>query len=363
MPTILSPFSIAVRTVAAGEFQEVTDFEQINVKFHLIDGDTISFTTSGRSSAAPYIDGLATDVYLYNNTAMVSRADHLWQVFRLLPPDQEWGDSGENVVSLSGICYKQILKSRFLHSALPQLQIDEGAIILALINHTQALTGGYLGIVTETPTSSYLTTSLRDRTEYKNGDNIGTLISDLTKVQNGPVWRVAPGIAVDKRLTVQKPTLFATADQPAVHQANCRRLKRSPGSLFANAGFSPGSSATLGSWYDSPTMSTDPRGRWEATRSSSSSVINQAQVDEVARGVVDDYGKPPATWTLDVTPSRWLTDSNYLPGMFVPLKVPPNIVDPLGDENAVMKLTQVIEVSLTVSAAGDNSVIVTAVEV
>lgn len=370
----LSPFSFAVGpSSGTAPTQEVTDFDQVSVKFHLIDGDTISFSVSGRGQAAKYIDGLASDVWLYNMTTMVTRADHLWQRFRILPAEQQWGENGENDVAVNAVCYKHPLNARFIHPTPAAnagsggwsfTNTEQGIIIGTLIQHTQLQTNGDLGIVFEFA-ADYTTGINRDRTEYKVGDNIGNLIADLTKVQNGPTWAIRPSAATTAQrvLYVKMASTFPTHATPAMWGGNCKALKRSPGNLFANSGFCPGNAELSGAWVDAVGIASDPRGRWEATRSTSTSTVDSATVTATAQGVVDDYGKPPATWTMEIEPERWLTDSRYTPGMFVNVKVPPNIVDPLGDENAVLKLTQVIEVSLTVGGSGETGVSVTAIEV
>jgi len=355
-----SSFSLAVGpSTDAVPVQEVNDFESIQIKFHLYDGDSVSFGLDAKSSSSPHLSGLASDCWLYRGTT-------LWQRFRVLPIAQSWDEDGNSPIGVQGVCYKQVLKARYLHApVLFPTTTDQGSIIWSLIFHTQGQTNGSLGI-TQGSTTTGVT---RVRNEYKTGDHVYKLIDDLTKVINGPVWRVAPVSpwvdgGAQKVLTVRQPSSFLTGN-PAVLGDNIQRLSRDPSDQFANSGYGVGNANIEGYWYDHPTLAADLRGRWEATASASTSATEQTNVIELAQGLVTDRIKPPSAWTLEVRTARWLTDSGYMPGDFVPVKVPPSAVDPLDPvpENAAMVTIQVIETTLTVTADGGTTVTVSGSEV
>jgi hypothetical protein len=348
-------FSLAVGPSSGSiPLQEVNDFDSISIRFHLYDGDSISFNLDAGSKAAPYLSGLATDCWLY-------RGETLWQRTRVLPIPQDWGADGSSSLAVSSICYKQVLKGRGLRApVLFPTATDQGSIIWQLIAHTQGQTNGNLGITQGTTTTGVT----RVRTEYKSGDNVYGLIDALTKVINGPVWRVAPVGAAQKVLTVQQPSTFTTK-VPAVLGDNLEALRRQPADTFANAGFAAGNQEVPGVWYEHPSLAADPRGLWETVASTSNGVENATTVAEQAQGVVNDNVKPPSAWVFSVRPRRWLADSGYMPGDFVPLKIPPSTVDPLDPvpENAALVTVQVIEATLQVNNDGNTSVTIAATEV
>lgn len=349
-------FAIAVGpSSAATPKQEVTDFDSVKVRFHLYDGDSVSFTTSGVGAAAPYIDGYASDVWLY-------RANTVWQRFRMLPAAQEWDEHGADVVSCQAICYKQVLAGRLLHApvTLYATSADQGAILKSYIDNTQAQAGGHLGITF----GSYITAVQRQRTEQVEGDNVYDLADKLSKVINGLTWRIAPGSTGDREYSAAGPSTLWFAvplAQPAVLGDNVEKLRRVPPGTFANSGFAPGPSGLSNEWYDAPGIATDPRGRWEVSRSPSSGTTTQTNVAETAQGIVDELGAAPAAWVLQLRTSRFLTDSPYMPGYQVKLKVPPSTADPLAVADTVT--CRIIETTLDVDAAGATMVTVAATEV
>lgn len=363
--TLGETFSIAVAgtaVVTSAPDQEVSDFDTVRVTFNLNDGDAISFTIPDDSPAAPYLDGLASDVFLFNKLDN-TRSDHLWQRYRVLPLRQAWSADGGSAVTVDAVCYKHLMKARRLHPDANGLaptftNYEQAFIIRDLIAHTQGLTGRNLGITTSTAVT---TGQARDRTEYKVGDVIYDLIDNLTKVINGPTWRVYPGTTSTVQLQTQMLSAFPVWTDPIVYGDNAVSLDRDPGD-FANSVFVPGTQETTYSWYDMASAATDPRGVWEASVSPSSSVVRQSEIDQLAQGTATEMSKPPATWQIEMDVARWLSDSRYMPGALVPLKVPIATIDPLAAEAADVVNVRVVDVQLDVDKTGGLSVKLAAVE-
>lgn len=325
--------------------QEVTAFTNATLTLSLYAGPVLSFGAPGLSPAALLLSGLASDVWVYKNGAA-------WQRVRVMPIGQTWGPSGEDDVTVNAVGYRQVVEARHIISSPPTFTgIDQGTIVWNLIQHTQAQTAGDLGITAGT----ILTGVTRDRTEYKIGDNLGTILGALTKVQAG-VWY---DIDAAKVLTCKLFSAFTTRTDPIVLGANARSAIRNPSTVaFANVGGAIGSAvATVPAWSSAPTLATDPRGRWETFDSTHSSVIVQAQVAEYAQGLVTDRALPPYAWTFDIDPAAFFEgSSNYDVGEFVPVVVPRSAVD----EIATPPITVTVQVTSVVVAWDDaNKVTVT----
>jgi hypothetical protein len=347
--------------------QEIDDFDSIVATFNLYDGDSIKFTTRATSVTAPYVQGYASDVWLFNQLD-TTRTDHMVQRYRVLPPEQDMDADGKNVVTVNAVCYKQLLKTRLLRSVPgPFVNVDESQIVKAIVDHLQAqgpVNSGYnVGNLRIDVTALANTGRTRTRTEYKVGDNAYSIIDDLSKVINGPTWRVAPTTVWDRSLLVKDPSTYATIDQPIVQGDNALALKRPAVSTVATSGFCPGTNSTSFAFADSATLATDPRGLLEVSRSASTSVVNQSQVLEVAQGVLEDFSTPASVWTVQMDVARWLTDSRYLPGTFTTIKEVPNLVSgPSFPEAGVTRTVRVTEVKLTLTANGQATVELAAVE-
>lgn len=320
------------------------------MKLTLHDGPELSFGMPGRSVAAMNTSGLATDVWLY-------KLGVPWQRFRVLPVVQSWNVDGDDTIRLSCVGYKRVVLGRHIITGPPTFTgVDQGLIIWSLVQHTQGQPGGDLGITA----GSILNGQLRDRTEYKIGDNFGKIIGDLERVINGPWW----DINVDLVLTSALASAFPVLTRPIVLGDNARSLTRNPGRGFANVSGSVGSPLqTTVEWAEDPSVLTDPRGRWETFDGSHGSVTDQATVVEYAEGNLADALNPPATWTAELEPARYFGgDSQYEPGHFVRMVVPASTVDPEG-QTPPNVLVQLTEVAVTADEDGAVTVTATGVEV
>lgn len=341
-------FAIGPRTSSA-PVQPLTDFATASVKCNLGAGPESAVTLPGSSSAALLIDGLATDLWVYKNGA-------LFQRHRILPVEQEWGDSAEDVATVRAVGYKRLVEGRYIVSGPPTFtNVDQGSIIKQLIDHTQGQTGGSLGITFGT----YLTGTLRTRTEYKIGDQIGTLTQALAAVDGGCWW----GVDAARVMTAKLWSAFPTRTVPVVYGTNARKMKRTPGPMaFANAVGAVGSATdTVPNWAVDAGIATDPRGRWEFFDASHGSTTTQSTVNAYASGGLATRLHPPAMWVVTLDPAAYFEgDSDYAEGDFVQIVVPPSAVDPIGPPVNVM--ARVTEVSLQVDAAGVYTVMLAAVE-
>lgn len=329
--------------------QPVTTFANLSFTDSLTAGPTLSMTIPGKSAAALVIDGLATDVWIYKKQVKKYR-------LRIMPVDQEWGENGEDDVLISTVGYRQVVEARHVVSGPPTFTgVDQGDIIWQLIQHTQAQTAGNLGI---TP-GTILTGQLRDRNEYKIGDELGKIINDLGDVINGVWW----GIDADKVLTVRLWSDFPTIAGSIVHGMNASKIRRSR-ARFANAvGVQGADNVTIPVWRETSGILLDERGRWEAYDSSHSSVIDQLLVAQYADGDLEEASNPPSMWTAQIDPADYFDGaSQFEAGDKCALVVPRSAVD----ESGAPSTEVVVQITDIQVATDDNNAVtvnVAAVEI
>lgn len=323
----------------------LTHFSGMTIKDNLA-GPEITFTMSARTLASQVMSGLASDLWVY-------RKNVLWLRCRILPIRQSWDEHGEDLIQVTAVGYRRLVEARHITSGPPTFTaVDQGDIGWQLIQHTQNTNGGFLGIGQGT----IITGQLRDRNEYQIGDNIGSILGDLGKVQQGMWWGIDEHLTYDARLWDN----FPQRTEPIVHGVNAVRMERNRGLGFANAAGAVGSrAATVPVWVETADIDTDPRGRWEAWDASHSSVIEQATVSEYANGLLAERAYAPTQWTIRVTKTNWLAQ-DWRPGDIVNVTVPASAVDEL--ESPVEATTQITEVTITADEHGAIDVTIAAVE-
>lgn len=342
-------FSIGVGPyTGSGPVQEVGTFSTVTVTQSLDTGTTVAFELPGTSPAARQIDELATDVWVYLAAATIARC-------RVVSVEQTFGPEGGDSVQVSAVDYKGLMNNRHVHSGLEFVSVDQAVILWNLIVHTQAQTGGDLGITSGTLDGGGIT---RDRS-YSPGDNLGNIMGNLSNVINGPWW----GIDADLVLNVAPFDSFTTALTPILLGVTARVMNRQSGvGQFANAAIITGNKdATVPLAIANSDLGTDPRGRWERVESFPS-VTEQNTLDEKGEGLLQSARSPIARWAAEIDPARYLVDAAYTPGQFVDIVVPPSLVAPIGvPEFSVFG--QITSVTLTIDADGTTGVSVIAVEV
>jgi hypothetical protein len=222
--------------------------------------------------------------------------------------EENWREDGDDTVDVAAICYRRILRSRFVRTPLTFTAETQGQIIADLIAHAQAADNGNLGITFGTLES----TILRDR-EYAIGANIWDAITELTRVEDGIAWEVDE----DLELTVRLQTDFPVVSTPIALGTTARRLARpSSSDQFANATIVTGNTeATQPVVAQSATILTDPRGRWEKFVSVAGEA-DQAALQERADGVLDESISPVSVWQAEMVPSRYFGDIELQIGQF-----------------------------------------------
>lgn len=335
----VSPFTLAIGPASSSRpVQEINDYTVWRLDNNLDDGCLITFSARGDSLAAQLITELETDVWVYRLGQVVQR-------FRIVSLEQNWGADGDDVIDVVGICYRRILRSRFVRTPLSFVAETQGQIVADLIAHAQAADGGDLGITF----GSLESTITRDRA-YQAGQNIWDAITDLTRVEDGIAWDVDEDLELQVRLQTDYPTVST----PIELGSTARSLARpSSADQFANATIVTGNTqATTLVIAQAPGISTDPRGRWEKFISSAGEA-DQAALSERAQGVLDEAISPVSVWQAEMVPSRYFGDIELQIGQFC------SVVRP---RTTQVIPVQVIARSIAQTADGDVSVIVSAIE-
>lgn len=341
---MLRPLIIGVGPATWPEaHQEVTSFSGLSIRRNMDDGHTITFTALGTSQEALYIDEQASDVWV---------SGPISQRFRILTADQTWSVDGQDIITVTGVSYKKLPTWRNLYRDMAFTNIDQGEIIWRLLEYTQNQPGGNWNLTL----GHYLTGMERTRV-YSNGDNIAKLIKDMQGVINGPVWDIDADLVYSAWLASD----YRTHPQPLHQGVNCSDLKRK-GGIFINAVW--GDSSNLApATRDAANIITDPRGRWERTGNWPNVTVPDA-LQEHVDGLLADLMSPAATWTCEVIPDRWETDSNYQPGEYIVVVIPRTEAAGLGGPaQRATALVQLVDIKVDQSEDGALVVTLACVEV
>ena len=342
-------------TVAVGDSsasipkQEITSFDSMSLNSSLDGGSDVAFTVPGNSATARLINELASDVWVYRNGSIFQR-------YRIVGVGQTWGPDNDDVVSVQGVCYKRIVNARHLQAPLSFTDTGQADIVAAIYAHTQSQPGGDWGVTDGTLDNDG---RFRDRS-YALGENIGTILSNLSGVLGGPSWGVSGDLTLEVRSS--DPATFPVQGVPLMLGGTARSLTRNAGTgEFANSVFVDGdSSVTYPVTADVANILTDPRGRWERA-AGFPNVTEQATLAEKADGLVAQYASPVATWSCEIEASRYLTDAPFSPGDLVTVVVPETVAAPIG--NPGFSVTgQVMNLALGFTADGALSVSMEVIE-
>lgn len=319
---------------------EVTNFDAWSLDNNLDDGCSFQFTAQAEFDPADLAE-LRSDIWLYRDGV-------LYQRFRVTNIQQDYGPSYDLNLSVAGACYRRLLKSRHVRSPLTYAGVSQGDIVWDLVQHAQAATNGSLGITL----GNAGPVVPRDRS-YQPGTNIFDAITELTQIDNGLTWNVTP----QRQLVISQPSLYPVISNPIQIGVTARRMLRpSSAERFANAAVVTGDSmSTTVQIAEAPGLPIDARGRWERFQSLSQ-VKEQAQLVELADGLVQQSISPVSTWRIEMEPSRFFFDIELQLGDLVTI-ITPNLAGSVSPING-----QVLARNISQDADGNTTVIVNVVE-
>lgn len=342
----VQPFSLGVGPATNNRpVQTIIDYDSWTLDNNLDDGCSVSFSARGQSLASTFINELDTDCFVY-------RAGTLVQRFRIISVEQTWQANGEDEIAVTAVCYRRLLRSRHVRQPLQFVNVPQGDIVWALIQHAQAADNGNLGITAGTLEN----TVLRSR-EYDTGDNIFDAISDLTTVDNGIAWDIDANLVLSVRLQ----RAFPLRSTPIELGVTAQSLSRpSSSEQFGNVAIVTGDvEATDTVLLETVGLTGDVRGRWEKYVSVGNET-DQTALIERAVGVLQESLSPISIWQVEMIPSRYFRDLELEIGQFASLVEPRSIV--FAQTPSTVALVQVIERKVTQTADGDVQVAIAAIE-
>lgn len=306
------PYQIALgAATGTSPTQVLTAFESWTLERNLDDGCSLSFSVPGNSLPAVLLEELETDLWLYRDGVLEQR-------FRVVEINREWDANGSGSLAVQAACYRRLLRARHVLTPLTYTGISQGQIIWNLIQHTQGQPGGNLGITLGTTGPAIL----RDRA-YEIGTNILDAITDLGRMLNGPTWEIDELL----QLNVSVASAYPSKPQPVQVGTNALTLRKPSGAAsFANAVIVTGDTRLTSPVYLAvPTITTDPRGRWERYASYPQEGSNTA-LTEQANGLLEASESPLIIYDFTLEPDRYFTDSHYNIGDFITIVEPPIVV-------------------------------------
>lgn len=319
---------------------EVSSFSgTFNLSENLDAGAACTFSLPMSGQEVVSLSEYETDVWVYEAGVLRFRGRVTGLAFT-------WGaESGS--VTVTAVDYSRLLYSRLVSAPLSFTATDQGVIMQALIDQTQALPGGDLGIGWGTIDSGSV---LRDR-EYVIGDVIGDAIDNLSAAEGGVCWK----IDADRLLQVEPYDACGSLALPLRLGEALTGLSRSS-VPFANSILASGDSGfTTPVLVDSADILTDPRGRWERAFGFPTVTLQDTLIESAA-GLLARAAQHD-TWNMQIDPARFALDARVEPGQMATVVMPS-----LGAGDVAMDC-QLMNVSITVDPNGGVTVAATAIEV
>lgn len=321
--------------------QPVTSFGSAAGQFDIdLAGASCSMVVLGHAPEAKVIDELVTDLWLLGDFPMRYR---IWSVW------QDFDEHGDDRISFQGVTYERLLNRRLFGAGglLHETPVDVGTILWNAIQHTQAKTGGDLGITQGTTTTEIMTTA-----DWLPGENIGARLEELMKA-HGCYWWVDQNKAVQVRVRADTTPIA----EPIMWGVNVRHLQRaSSGVGFANSIYGSGSPETTPVFATHADIATDPRGLWEASIARPEETI-QAELTEAVNGELNLRYQGLSRWNATYVTEHWVGSARIRPGDKATLIVPKTLAGPVTPPASV----QVECVSMSLSFDGDGGMEVRAV--
>lgn len=274
----------------------------------LTDASELSFVQDGRHPESEFVQELTTDVHvLWTDSSGQTRI-----LDRLRVGDTQ-RDITEDSHTKQVTCldYTEVLNRRILWdgATLTFESEDQAEIAWALIEYTQSLDGGQLGIA-KGWTGTTPTGVTRDRT-YELGDSIGERIQELSEVIDGFDWDVLPTSAsalalrvwypqrgTDRGVVLEYGGLVASAQRAVTtgDYANAVRYTGAPGTE-EEPGPDPVEEIASG-------IADRDEGRWDKAFGDDG-LITQSALDDRAAWQLGQSMVVPVVWTVRLKRGGW----------------------------------------------------------
>jgi len=330
----LGPSSGSAPTQPVTSFGSATGQMDIDLR-----GASITMVILGHTPEAKVIDELVTDLWLLGDFPMRYRVWAVWQDF-----DHE----GDDRISFQAVTYERLLNRRLVGAGgLLYNNTDVGTILWNTIQHTQAKSGGNLGI-----TAGDITTGITASIDWAPGENIGQRLEEMMQ-DAGCYWTINENLVAN--VYVRADTV--PIGEPVMWGVNGHNMQRaSAGIGFANSVFMSGNPDTTPLFSIHPDILIDPRGLWEVALARPNQ-SDQAELTAAADGELALRYQGLSRWNVEYVTEHWVGSARIKPGDRATLIVPPTLAGPSVPPSSV----QIECVSLSVGFTGDGGLEIRAV--
>lgn len=262
------------------------------------------FSLDGKSDEATEINELATDLVIYRtNSAGVTKKMHRGRI--KTETDEIFPDNHSCQFSTND--YRGMMEVRFVGIAGKDFSVtDVGTIAFTLISDSQALAGGNWGITNGIGAVASITHTVH----YDPGYNVSQALENLShRATGGFEWEIDPNLALNRWYPERGSATGAVLDFGGVI-ANVRKQLSSAG--FGNVAITTGDgNTTTAVSVASPTVGTDPQGRWEQYQSFSDVSVQSTLVSK-ANWLLGITKTLRPQYAVELIPGRWDTDTMWL---------------------------------------------------
>jgi hypothetical protein len=316
----------------------LTEFEHFSIEAKL-DGPLILRDLSIDARAGEQVDiitEMASDLIVYRNKEKLFRG-------RITYSQDGFGPD-RHTATISTVDYRAILDRRILYTNLNYTGVDQSTIAWNLINYTQGLSGGNLGITRGTGQSTGIT---RDR-PYEAGQNVGELIQQLSEVINGFEYEVD----ADLKFNVFYPQRGSAKDVVLEYGKDVVVGSRTVSSQdFANAIRMNGEDETIVATRTTANIGTTPEGRWDK-QIGINDIKLQTTLNQKADQELITSGELRPSYSLELHDGVWKNKGHFWIGDTV------LVVIKSGRLNIVQQM-RVLELKLTVNSDSSETVHIT----
>lgn len=321
---------------AAAPTRHLTTARSRRFTFRLDGPRTLDFSIDARQDEANALTPLETDIWAWRDSDLLFRGR--WTTAQgTLSPDVHTVQVGcTDYRGLLAVMNRTVGASGAVYSAT-----DQAAIAWDLINDSQALTGGALGI---TNGSGSTTGVNRDRT-IEPLSPIAEEIGLIGRLENGFDWEISPELELNRWHPQRGSVTNVVLDWRGVVSA---AVWQPDPSKFGNWVAATGAEGLTVATASSAGLGTDPRGRYERVESHPS-IINQSVLNARAPALLAAAEVLAVDWQVTLTPGTWQGAGHIWLGDTVTLAVKDgmwNFADPF----------RVVEIQVSVGESGDEVV-------
>jgi peptidoglycan/xylan/chitin deacetylase (PgdA/CDA1 family) len=302
LPRRRRPWQLVAGPATGGHEISLTAAKGRRYTAKLTEPSELGFGINARHSQATAIDELASDVHML----WTSPAGSTLELDRLrVGSTGDTGTDKEHTMTAACLDYREVVKRRILYpgATLTHTAVDQGEIAWSLIDYTQNLDGGDLGI-SKGWSGTAPTGVTRDRT-YEVGNSIGERIQELSELLDGFDWDISPDGASALTLDVWSPQ--RGSDRGVVLEfgglvASFRR-EVNP-SDYANAIRMSGEEALTAAERTASDIASRAEGRWDA-QLGDTGLTTQAALDERADWQLEQSQVITPVWTVTLRRGSW----------------------------------------------------------